>query len=52
MNNDDYVMVKTKKLCPMCIIHDGTIPIEQLKLCNTHKGNKKNEWFNLRKDRR
>lgn len=50
--NDDYVMVKMKKLCPMCIMHVGTIPKEQLRLCVTHRDDKKNEWTDIRKDRR
>ena len=41
----DYALIKVKKLCPMCVMHVGTIPHEQLKLCTTHR-----REFNERKN--
>lgn len=52
ITKDGYVMVQMKKLCPMCIMHVGTIPKEQLQLCATHKNDENNEWTSIRNNRR
>ena len=46
MIDDNYYMKKTKKVCPMCIFYVGSIPIESIKLCLTHRNKESsNVWI-------
>ena len=44
----DYYMKKTKKICPMCVMHTGDIPLEAIKLCSTHEKKEEKNWFSER----
>ncbi len=36
------------KLCPMCIMHVGTIPPERMRLCVTHRRGENLSWSSKR----